>query len=416
MKLNVLFLLAALTLTSDGFCDTVMLSRGAQVDGKITSVSDSGEVAPILAKTESGGVEMVVVKVDDDLSVAIPKSRVRRSITDAELGSYAARASSLGQDANAHFELGKECKGKGMEDHAEYHYRRAIGIDPNHVAARKALGYVRDGGDWILFSDQQRRRGLIYSGSWRIPEEYAIEKSRDEADEKSKRWIKEFGRLKNIYLKAFKRGDPQRTAEAFDAIAAIDDPFAAVAFASALEKSRGTNREPRKLRELYVKKLADFRSVAALVKTGLEEPDAHLRDLSLEKLQQHGASSAVATYLGILRTPNASRLKIKQALRGLQFFPDPELWREYVDALVTEHKVKVGGGPGISTGFGSNGSSGLGFGSKEEIRTEYEQHAEAVDLLRQIAPEANHRYDKAAWRQYFANQLMRSPGDLRRDP
>ena len=416
MKRAALILLVTLTFAGHGLSDTVLLSRGAQVDGQIKVNEDSGEVTTFAVATESGGsVEVLSVKIDDDLSVAIPKSRVRRSLTDASLASYAAKAKSIGNDADAHFELGKICKGQDMDEHANYHYRRAIAIDPNHVAARKALHYVRKGSDWILFEDQQRRRGLIFSGNWRTPEEYAMEKSRDEADEKSKRWIKEFGRLRNIYLKSLKRNDPQRTADAFDAIAAIDDPFSAVALATALEKSRGTNREPRRLRELYVKKLADFRSVAALVKTGLEEPDAHIRDLALEKLQQYGASSAVATYLGIVRTPNAAPLKIKQALRGLQFFPDPELWREYVDALVTERKVKVSSGP-PTTGFGSDGSNSLGWGSKEEIRIEYEEHAEAVELLRLIAPEANHRYDKKAWRQYFANQLTQSPGDLRRDP
>ena len=39
-----------------------------------------------------------------------------------------------------------------------------------------------------------------------------------------------------------------------------------------------------------------------------------------------------------------------------------------------------------------------------------------VGLLQTIAPGVDFRFDQAQWRQYFANQLVGSPGDLRRDP
>ncbi|MEO1528040.1 MAG: HEAT repeat domain-containing protein [Planctomycetota bacterium] len=405
---TVLLALLAIGCSTQAFSDTVLLSRGTQVDGKIEKEFVVAEVT------------YVVIRVDDDLSIAIPKSRIRKSIPDEDekLAAYAAAAKAVGDDADAHFELGKTCKGNGLDAQREYHYRRAIEINPDHPGARRALGYVPDGSDWILFTEQQRRRGLIYAtGKWRVPEEYAIEKSRDEADKKSKRWLGDFKRLRTNYLKAVKLNDAQRAAEAFDALAAIDDPFAGLSFVKALESSRGKNTDPRKLRELYVKKLADFNAVATLVKTGLEEPDAHIRDLALERLQENGAPSAVATYLAILRKPGVPAQQVKQALRGLQFFPDPELWRLYVDALITEHKTVSSGGPGISTGFGSNGSSGLGFGSKKEVKIDTVQHPEAVELLRMITPDdVDFRYDKRAWRRYFADQLMRSPSDLRRDP
>lgn len=383
------------------FADTVELNFGGEVDGRVTK------------KNPRGKVPHVIVEVDDRLSVAVPQSRIGKTLTSDQFEWYQQAREAAGDDAEAHYKLAIECKRRGMEGQRTYHHQRAIALDPNHSKSRRQLGYTRSGNEWILYEEQQRRNGMILvRGGWKLPEQYAREKRMDEAKDASNRWIKKLARLRKGYLS---NKSPQ---ESLEAIRAIDDPFSAQAISDALIESRD-GPDPVALRRLYVKKLGSFKnpaSVQALVRTALDEPYADIRLLALEQLKEYGAASAVATYLPILSSPNPKPAQVTAALRALNHFPDPELWRQYIDALETTYKTKVAPGPGMQVGQNSLGGAGLAMGGKEKVRVDIVQNPAAVELLKTIAPGVDFRYDKTAWRRYFADQLMRTPGNLRRDP
>ena len=384
--------------------DTVELSRGVQVDGEI------------LRQVDQGKVPHLIIDLDPNLKIAIPKSRVRKTILDSDLKQYTEAVKRAGDDPDAHFELGRWCVKEGLSAQSEHHYRRAIELDPDHGPARRALKYAREGNQWVLYAELQRKRGMIsVAGKWVVPEVYAREQLLEQADDQAKIWIREFARLRTTYL----RGDKQ-SAEALQQLQAITDPLASQAFANALIESRGTKSSvERELRKLYVKKLGAFQNaiaVKALVETGLVEPDSVIRDLALENLQGYGAPSAVATYLGIVKNDASSPGQVRAALRGLNQFPEPELWRDYIDALVTTHKTTRPKGPGMSLGFDNRGGGGMTTGSKEEVIINKIQNAAARELLKEIAPGVDFGYDQMAWRKYFADQLMQTPGNNRRDP
>ncbi|MCS7466561.1 HEAT repeat domain-containing protein [Stieleria sp. ICT_E10.1] len=406
-------LTSALLLTLGASCvdappaqaDTLELRGDVQVDGTI------------VRKVDAGSKPHVIVEVDPELRVAIPQSRVVKTVSDSDekLVWYRQQLAQLGEDAEAHYQLARQCKGNGLLAQRDFHFQRAIEIDPNHPQARSALGYVRDGNEWALYADQQRRRGLIRTaGGWEVPEVYLREQRRDKFDEASKLWIKELTKLRSLVLRPGKR-----SAEALESIQAIDDPMASTALAEALEKSRGNDPDPKSLRMIYVKRLGALKTpvaVQALVRTGIFEPDPGIRTEALLQLQEYGASSAVASYLPILKGDNRKPVEVTAALRALNYFPDPELWQEYVDALITTHKSLTPKGPGMSVGSNSLGGSGLSTGGKQEVLTKTVQNPGALELLRQIAPGVDYRYDQAAWRNHFAAQLMKAPDDLRRDP
>jgi hypothetical protein len=395
--------LALVALTVTARADTIELSAGVQVDGKIVRTNDGGPKPS------------VVVEVDPGLRIAIPQSRIRKTISDADLSWYKSQLDSVGEDAEAHYQLARECKKNGLSAQCDFHFRRAIEIDPNHSRSRAALDYGRKGNKWVLFDELQRQRGMISDGgTWKVSEVYAREKMIDQFNEGSKLWIKELNALRTAYFRQNKR-----SADALASIQAIDDPLASQALAEALEKSRGNDSDPPSLRRIYVKRLGALKTstaVQALVKTGLVEPDIGIRTEALMQLQEYGGRSAVATYLPIVSSPKSSPASVTAALAALNYFPDPELWDEYVNALVTAHESVSAAGPGIQAGRSSTGGMGLGMGSKQETRTDYQNNPGALSLLNQIAPDVNYRYDQAAWRNHFANLLMRSPSDLRRDP
>ncbi|MCG8653505.1 MAG: hypothetical protein MI861_26950, partial [Pirellulales bacterium] len=260
--------------------DTVELSGGAHVTGKVARLADQ---------------KTVIVQVDDDIRIALPESRVRRVVNSVQLAEYEKLAAAAGNDAQRHYQLGIWCVRNrdfpgDSEPYKRYHMRRAIEFDPDHSEARASLGYKKEKGQWVLVSDLMRRRGLILTaGGWELPEVVAMKKQHEAADLKAKKWNKEVARLTT----AFRRARNNRK-EVWAQLEAIDDPTAAEAVA----KQLADTNQPLDLRLLWVKHLGKFRNgvaVQALVKTGIEERDDRVRESALEQLREYGSGSAVAT-------------------------------------------------------------------------------------------------------------------------
>jgi len=382
--------------------DTVELRGGGHVAGKV------------LRRVPTSKVPHVIVNVDDGITLALPESQVSRVVTGDQLAEYRRLAAEAGEDPQKHYELARWCAASSLPlgGQKRYHYQRAIALDPDHALARAALMYVKDGNEWILYSEQQRNRGMIRDGGrWKLPEAVAIEKYQSETNETAKRWIKEIARQRSVFLR-----NTAKSEEAFQELAAIEDPLAAMAIAKEFSENH-----PRRLRLLWVKLLGRFRnatSVHALTLAGLADSDDVVREAALSELHTFGAASAVDYYRQHLRSN--SKQAVRNALRALEYFPNPELRWTYVDALVTQHKTESAEGPGLQAGFGtsSTGTGGGSFstGSQKTVVISKMRNAAALSMLRQVEPEVDFGYDQQAWREYFAQQLTSYQGDLRRDP
>jgi hypothetical protein len=377
----------------------------------------SGQVAGKVLKDEPNGKPpFVLLQLDEQLKIAIPKSRVQRITTADELAAYRANVVKAGEDPEKQYQLAIWCETNRLFPQGRYHMRRTVALDPDHSKARASLGYVKSKqGKWILYAQQQRNRGLISVGSrWKLPEAVALERMQDEANVTAKKWIREIARLRSAVVRGGSKG-----AEALEAIKAINDPLAADAAAKELKDSRGNKTQSAALRMTWVKLLERFRntsSVRALTLAGIEEPDNIIREAALEALQQYGASSAVATYVPMLNPKKYSNKTVRTALRALSFFPDRELAMTYIEALVTVHLENPTPGPGISAGIGNNGGSGLSMGGKNKPEPKQYRNSGALTLLKMVEPGVDYGFDQQAWREHFAAQLTTFAGDLRRDP
>ncbi|NND97290.1 MAG: HEAT repeat domain-containing protein [Pirellulaceae bacterium] len=384
--------------------ETVEFSGGGHLSGQV------------LKEVDSGKVPFVVVRVDDGISVAIQKNRVSRVRTKNELTEYARLADEAGNDPEKHYEHGRWCAAHNLSAQKQYHYQRAIAIDPQHERARAALEYVRDDqGNWVSYAQQQRNRGLILvGGRWQFPEAVAKDRFQDEQNVKASKWIKELARLRAQAMR-----NNSKSAESLAAIKAIKDPLATGAIAGELIKSRGKDVQPRALRMEWIKLLGQFRnsqSVRALVMAGIDEPDPVVREAALKQLQEYGSRSAIATYVPMLNPKKSSNNNVKKALRALTFFPDRELAMTYIDALVTTHTREVTSGGGTNAGFTDDGSGGFSTGSKKVVVTDTIRNDDAHRLLIEVEPGADYGFDQQAWREHFARQLTSYEGSLRRDP
>lgn len=379
--------------------DTVKIVGGGHVAGKLVSKKDSG----------------IVLSLDNDIGLFLPKARVQQIKAAATREEYRRLATAAGKDPDLHYKLAIWCKANQLYPQRQFHMQRAIALDENHERARAALGYVKDNQtrEWILYEQQQRARGLVFSdGSWQLPEAVARKRFQREANIAAKKWIKDIARLKGIVNR-----NNSKSEEALAELKAIKDPNAAGAVAKQLVDSRDGSQS-QAVRLMWVRLLGRFRnsiSVQTLVACGLEEPDDVIREAAMEQLAEYGASSAVATYLPIIKSDKHSSQLVRRALRGLSYFPDRELWASYIDGLITKHKQKVAAGPAIQAGQ-VNGQGGLQMGRKQEPKPIEVRNAGALTLLKMIEPGVDYNYDEQAWREHFARQLTTYEGDLRRDP
>jgi len=384
--------------------DTVELSGGGQIAGRVLKEAD----------LPKGGY--VSIQVDDDLAIAVESARVTRVRTRAELDDYARRSAAAGDDPEKHYQLGKWCTANHLSQQRLFHYTRAITLNPEHSLARAALDYVRDDrGNWIPYAMQQRNRGLIWAkGGWQFPEFVAKERAKAEAKVTASKWIKQVSKLRSQYL-----GRGKKQQEAFLEIRGIRDPLASDAIANELQRSRGNNSQPPILRMEWVRLLGLFRtssSVRALVLTGLEEPDANVREAAFRELEKYGQESAIATYAPMLK--HKSVQNVRRGLRGLLWFPKRSMAFTYIDALATTHLTIPPKGPGISTGFtdAGGGAGSFSTGSNDKPIPTIYKNTDALTLLKTIEPNVDYGFNEQAWREHFARQLTAYRGSLRRDP
>lgn len=381
--------------------DTVEISGGGHLDGRVKRTPD-----------------YVIVQVDDEIQVALPASRVRSVVMSDDLADYRRNAAKAGDDAELHYQLAIWCvTGNNVPGRADYykrfHMRRAIELDPEHAKARGSLGYKKVGNRWVTRTDLMHDRGMISVGGKQVlPEAYSIEEANEEAEVASKLWIKDINRLVGIALK-----NSSKSAEAYASLEAIDDPLAASAIVAQLNDSRGKQSQSQSMRKLWVRLLSKFKNgpaIRALVLAGVDEPDPVIREMALTSLQAYGASSAVATYLPMLKS-NEHRI-VNRAAEALAYFPDPELAMNYVNALVTTKKTVGPAGAGMNVGFGDNGGGGMTTGSQPVVQNDTRTNPAVLGLLRTIEPEVDFGYDETKWRDYFAGKKTAFSGDLRRDP
>ena len=380
--------------------DTVELSGGGHLVGQVERKED-----------------FVVVKVNDAIQIAIPASRVRRIVESESLEAYRELASTLGEDAEKHYQMALWCvrskKVPGeIQKYKTYHLERAIELDPDHTKARAALGFTQENGRWIKTDQLMTERGMIPGTvGWELPEAAAISDYADSQNVDARKWNREVKRLVAVVL----RGS-SKAPEALASLKAINDPLAAGAIAQELLESRNTSNQSRQLRMVWIELLVRFRNlvaVEALVRAGLEEPDTVIREAALDQLVEYGSDSAVATYLQYL-SHNDNKL-VNRAARALTWFPDPERSISYIKSLVTTHQYESAPGPEMQVGFGENGG-GLNMGGKKKVRIERRTNAAVLTLVKQVIPEVDYGYDEQAWLRYIANQRNEFSGDLRRDP
>lgn len=150
--------IAVLLALSTGLrADILVFHNGHKIEGRVTVDPASGDYIVV---TAAG-------------TVSVPPSKVKERIfAPAPIDEFQRRMGEIADDDLAALvELAAWADFKGLERSATDVYRRILGIDPHHEAARERLGYVVHRNRWVR-REQLEKAGLVqHGGRWMTPQE-----------------------------------------------------------------------------------------------------------------------------------------------------------------------------------------------------------------------------------------------------
>jgi len=162
--------------------DVVVLKDGRRIEGTVVREDEQ----KVVVRTGLGELEFERARVQ----------QILRGKTAREEFAEREAAARTADDFHA---LGQWAEGKQLPSLARKAWRRALELDPDHAAARAALGFVRHEGEWLTPEQRDARvraaeeaamraRGqVLHEGRWVTPEEKArLEQGLVEVDG---RWV-----------------------------------------------------------------------------------------------------------------------------------------------------------------------------------------------------------------------------------
>lgn len=372
-----------------------LLENGGQIEGELINRDEKPRKTYVI-KTSSGAQITLersqVKKVVHRRPEEVEYERIKDSYPDTVEGQWA---------------LAEWCRENRLSSERKTHLRRVLELDPEHVQARRALGYMRVEGKWMTEEEIMTARGYVRVGSrWKLPQEVELEEQRRKEELAVKEW---YGRLKRW------RGwidSSSRAEEGWEQISKITDPAAV----EAIGRYLGEEQDPR-IRKLYIEVLAQINVPAGyriMTLSSLNDPDLEVRLTCLDFLDDEPRPAVVEMYVKHLR--HKDNTLVNRAAVGLARMKDTSAIAPLIDALVTTHKFLISNSPAGQTtaGFGTGGGA-FQFGGGPKYVSRKLQNPDVLDALVTLTGGMNFQYDIAAWKKWYASQKKSSTLDARRD-
>lgn len=392
-----LAVVAALSLGSVARGDVFLLRSGGQVEGEWTNREQS-RTAPNEVRTATG------IRVQ--FAAAHVEQRAPQLKQEAE---YQRIAPTYGASIEDQWKLAQWCRENSLPHHRTGHLEAILKIDPNHVAARRALGYRQHGNQWITKEEKNRSAGYeLYRGRWRLTQDIEVQEERASRDLAEMEWL--------VKLKRW-RADltTERAVQAYRQFEELRDPLAVPALSKLLVQERH-----RKVKLLYLDallRIGDGSAVQSLVHTALNDADNEIFLETADRLEKLPPHLITKPLIDSLRDANNVRVNRAAYLMGKT--GDRRLVSPLVDALITLHRTKVAPSGGDTTSFGGDGSFGMSRGNEPQIVEVPVQNRAVLDALVELTGQ-NFDYDQRAWRRWYdleRGRIFAEAGsvDLRRE-
>jgi hypothetical protein len=163
-----LALVLTLALSLAARADVVYLRSGGKVEGTVTDEN----AREIVVKTAFGTQKIAKTDV-----LRVEKGKTTRELYEEK------KAALKPGDAEGLYQLSLWCKEQNFGKEAKQHLEDAIKADPNHEAARKALGFVKEGDEWMTpkeatarkskaYEEEMKAKGMVkWRNAWVTPED-----------------------------------------------------------------------------------------------------------------------------------------------------------------------------------------------------------------------------------------------------
>jgi hypothetical protein len=309
------------------------------------------------------------------------------------------------------WKIAEWCREHHLLTDRKTHLERIIQLDPDHLGARRALGYQKQEGRWMTQAEIMTDRGyVLYRGRWKLPQEIKQYEEKKKETAAENQWIGDIRKWRSWLT-------DDRAEEALANLRAINDPFALKAL-----KKHLAEEEDFRVRLCYVDamaRIATGEAVESMVEVALRDPAEEVRLTALDHLSEKQYPEATARFIQELRSKD--NVIVNRAAVGLEHMDHPGSVPALIDALITAHKYKiVQGNPGITSTF-SRSSPGAapqmnGLSTGQSVTTVVQQipNAAVRDALIKLTG-VNYDFDVAQWKAWLQTRKEDASLDGRRD-
>jgi hypothetical protein len=247
---------------------------------------------------------------------------------------YAQRAA-VTKDADAHYRLALWCREHGLAAYALRHQRAVVTLEPDHRAARRALGYEHVRGRWVKGKEAKRAKGFKeIDGVWVTPEEYRLLAK----DEIAAQAARDARKLSDAALKQAWNKDPAVRGRAMAAIERLDERHRLRPLSIA---ARIKYKDVRLRAVDGLGRLDDKDALPALYKRAIFDTDDDVRDAAVAAIKATSAEGKPGPFVRALNSP-FDRVRVA-AVKALGNLGD----QRAVGPLVSRYQVVGGSGQSV---------------------------------------------------------------------
>jgi hypothetical protein len=304
--------------------DCITLKNGGEIRGELLSDSKSAARAPAVAIRTLTGATVSIVR--DEVAAVIR----RRPVFEA----YVTRRRAAADTVAGQWELAEWCRQNALSKERLIHLQRVLELDPDHVAAHRGLGHIRQKGRWMTPDERIVSRGLVrHKGKHLLPQELDLLRQSERVSDAEKSWLRQVRQWQGWL--AGERAD--RKATALAKLNAIRDPRAVPALARVFRDD-----PEEELRLAYVAVLSNIEGdqpVRHLAAQSIIDESQAVREAAIGNVRRKGAAKAMPVYLSALRNP--LNLFVNRAGAALGQVGDETTIPPLIDALVTRHSYRA---------------------------------------------------------------------------
>ncbi len=203
------------------------------------------------------------------------------------------------KDAVGQYRLALKASEAGLDDLADAAYRHVIAQNPDHPAARRALGFERLDGKWVESATARRGKGLVlYQGRWMLPAEVEAVTSDKDAPELAVPADEERTR---VLIRTLANGsDPLKRA----ARLALARTSSSLLLKAALDTLYDSNAEVRATSARLLAELGDESALRPLILSGARDREASVRREAVLAADSFGHDHTAMPFIRALYAKN----------------------------------------------------------------------------------------------------------------